>query len=880
MKLAFEQQRLPSSKKTKKWAEDQMNAICSRADEFGSDWYRMWRNYRLKNNLIDQAEYMEYCDTLGVKEAEGNKFVEPFNKTHTIIDVLKGEENAMPWSFGVVNLSPRATNDLLREKNRLYRKRVDDRLNLEISKQTELSQVLAQQEMQGAMGEGADPQQVQQQMQEINAKYDKKLKKILSPEQIEDKFADYKSVKEQTMHKLLQAVVVRNNIKWIKNQTFEDVTLAGVEAVEIKHDEFSGMPFVKQMNVLNLFFHKSTDEPFIHYGDYAGYKEEVSISTALDTYGEVLDDSQVKRLRTFNGAVFGTEASYFNEHSPSHWDNINKYEYRMNPYAVTPTAGTNNVLSEGLYATDRWRRRNEGFCVVYTAYWKSYRRIGLVKTTDEFGEPIEYFVGEEFKIPKRAVRERNTINKYTKKVETYHVWEDNNGVVLKLKWIWIPEVWKGVRINGDIHVYANPIEHAYQSLENPYKVKLPIMGFVYNNRNALSLSIMDRMMPWQKLYFIVAAKWLKLITQDKGVIMLLNTLMVDKSLTLEQSLSFAVDQGILPYNPLSKTQQVGGVVGQMKAAEMLNLSNSQQLTYYSELLNFIEQQLKLAAGISEQRLAQTSRSSNVTDNQRDMAQSMNITNAIFSAHDILWQEILQALCESLVKAVTGKSDVVRQILSDDEIALINLGMIDLDDEYSIRVGNNSKSMQTLQEMKGLSQALLQNDKASFSTLLELFTTDNVGEFKDQLKSIEAELDRRQQSMQQSQQEMQQKEMEQAKQIEEARMNHEKEIARIKGEYDIEKAKISAMAWAEDKDVDKDGKPDVLEIPEHEQRMRESNEKMINDKTKLVQEQEKINMKKQEMGIKQTKDGNDAVAKQRDLDLKKEQIKNQKNKPKS
>jgi adenine specific DNA methylase Mod len=94
--IIFEQQRLPISKKDMQWRKNNVDSACSHADEFSEEWYRMYKNYRLKNNQIDQSEYREYCDTLGLQTDEGKKFVEPFNKTHTIIDVLKGEENAMP----------------------------------------------------------------------------------------------------------------------------------------------------------------------------------------------------------------------------------------------------------------------------------------------------------------------------------------------------------------------------------------------------------------------------------------------------------------------------------------------------------------------------------------------------------------------------------------------------------------------------------------------------------------------------------------------------------------------------------------------------------------------------------------------------------------
>ena len=353
---------------------------------------------------------------------------------------------------------------------------------------------------------------------------------------------------------------------------------------------------------------------------------------------------------------------------------------------------------------------------------------------------------------------------------------------------------------------------------------------------------------------------------------------MDKKLGLKKSLAMAVDQGFLPYNPLAHTQSVG-MVNTMKAAEMVNMSNSQQLNYYTELLNFVEQQIKTAAGISEQRLAQTSKSSNVTDNQRDMAQSMNITNALFSAHELLWQEVLQSLCEKIVKAVDKKSNVVRQILSDDEIGLLDLGLITMEDEYSVRVGNNSKSMQTLHEMKALSQALLQNDKVSFSTLLDMYHTEDLPEFREHLKTMEAELDKRQQQAQAAAQKAQEDQIQSEKELEDKKMAHELKVVEMKGEYDLKKAQIAAMAWAEDKDVDKDGLPDVMEIQKYQDEVRNNNAQLSQTERKLDLEQQKLDLQKRKAGDDRSKQSMDAAAKQRDLDLKKEQIQNQKIKAK-
>jgi len=843
--IAFEQQRLPTSKKDRQWRINQVDAISSRTDEFGNDWFRIWQNYRLKNNQVNQEEFREYCDTLGLASGEGKKFVEPFNKTHTIIEVMKGEEARLPWSFGVINLSPNATNELLRDKEREYRNYLDSKLALEIEKQTAITEAIT-----GLKTKDLPPEEAEKVIEQITEEARIKEEKILNPQAIEDKYTNFKSKKEKTIHKLLKSIAVTQNLKWMKNATFEDALVAGVEAVEVCVDDHTKIPYVRQINALNLFFHKSSDSPFIQDSDYVGYKEEVAVSDVLDKYGNSLHKKDIERLKQYNSKVFGTDAKFHskNGESPSHWDNLKKYEYTAkHPLATVPSSGTTNVLSEGLYATDKSRHRYENYAVVYTVFWRSQRRAGILRYKDDYGKGVASIVEEEYPIPDRATKTSYKPDMFSK-ARTRFEWESKDGEARSLEWIWIPEIWKGVRINGDIYAKIEPYENAYQSILNPYKTKMPVHGYVYDNRNAFSVCVMDRIKPWQKLYYIIASKWLKLITQDKGVIQLLNILMMDKEVGYERSMQFAIDQGYLPYNPLAHTQGTN-VAYTTKPSERLDLSNSEQLTYYTQLLEFVENQMKTAAGVSDQRLAQTGSSTNVTDNQRDLAQSLNITNSIFAGHEMMWQEVLQTLCETAVKTLDGESGFVRQLLSDDEIALIDLNLISLEDEYSVRVGNNTRDYQTLQEAKGFAQSLIQNDKAKFSTLLELLSADNLIEFKEDLMGIEKDIDRREDQMAEQQREHEKELQDMASKEQETDRAHSLEEIKLKGEYDILGKQISALAWDPDKDRDRDGLPDVLEIEQFRNQVFNDQEKLNIERLKISQEDARLKQQAQESEMK-------------------------------
>lgn len=146
-----------------------------------------------------------------------------------------------------------------------------------------------------------------------------------------------------------------------------------------------------------------------------------------------------------------------------------------------------------------------------------------------------------------------------------------------------------------------------------------------------------------------------------------------------------------------------------------------------------------------------------------------------------------------VKSLDEKKGFFRGILNDEEFALLDLGVISLDDEYAVRVGDNSRSFKLLQEAKQLAHALVQNDKIRFSTLLDLLDVDNLSEFKDELRGIEKELEEREMQMAE-QQRQHEKEM-QEKLIAEQERSREQRMKEIdlKGQFDIEVAKLRAMS---------------------------------------------------------------------------------------
>lgn len=229
--------------------------------------------------------------------------------------------------------------------------------------------------------------------------------------------------------------------------------------------------------------------------------------------------------------------------------------------------------------------------------------------------------------------------------------------------------------------------------------------------------------------------------------------------------------------------------------------------------------------------------------------------------------MLQGLCETTTKVLHEKEGFFRGVLNDEEFALVDLGLISMDDEYAVRIGDNSRSFKLLQDAKQLAQALIQNDKINFSTFLNLLDTDNLAEFKDELKAVEKELEGREQQMQQAQQQHDKEIQEMMnKEQEETRKQRLDEI-RLKGDYDLEKAKISAMSWSEDHDINDNDVPDILEFEKLQRAAEESDANFDLQRSKLDNDTRKLDQKDKEINNNETNNAFNRKAKMEDLRLK-------------
>jgi len=369
-----------------------------------------------------------------------------------------------------------------------------------------------------------------------------------------------------------------------------------------------------------------------------------------------------------------------------------------------------------------------------------------------------------------------------------------------------------------------PKEIQFRSVDNPYDVSLGYHGIIYNATNAESISLMDRMKPFQYLYFIVMHKLKKLIAQDQGKIFHFDVSMVDPKIGLEKTLYYIKEMSIDIFNPLANAD-APGQAQRGKVTGETDWSNMQHILNYISILGAIDAQISEVAGVSRQREGQTTPTEAVSNAQSNIQMSALITEIYFQTHAKLWEKTLSSLIQVAKHVWRGQNVVKQYILDDLSLATLELSADELSDcDLGIFITDSGKEYEMFQALKGISDGLLNTNRATFSDLITLYEASSASELKESIRQSEKQtMDRESQS--------QQAEIQAAQQAQQAAQEFEL-LKQARDHAHKEKlAQIEVFKFQQDIDIDNNGIPDPLEV-----------EKFLNDKD-LKERQLKLDEKK-------------------------------------
>ena len=580
---------------------------------------------------------------------------------------------------------------------------------------------------------------------------------------------DYKDVAESSAYHSLRYLTEKLSMQNEFNKGFSDLLKSATEVHYVAVS--NGEPYSERVDPRYFAYDRSPDLEYIEDGDWAARKMILSYTEAYDRLYDKIDERKLDKLLEMSGATPG--GNKYGKDAPM-------FDYNHVEFKTVRGRGDKSFLDKNTI-------------VVYHATWKSYKKVGFVDYLDENGEVQSEIVGENYMA---------------------------TGMELSIKWDWIIEVWEGYRLGDDLYAGIAPVEYQHVSAENPNSQKLPYFGTTINEGKSL-VSILK---PLQYMYIIIWYRLELALARDKGRIFTMDITQIPKSMNIDPAkwLHYISSLGINFVNPYEEGWNIpgreGGKPSQFNQMTASDMSMTNTIGQYIEIMNKIEDMVSELSGVSAQRQGSISSNELVGNVERSVQQSSYITEYIFWAHNQVKKNGLRALVNTAKEAWRDSSKThLQYILNDASRAFITLSDDFFYEDFDIFISDSTKDSQDLQMIKSLYQPAMQNG-ASILDIAEIMTLDNISEIKTKLKQIEkrrAEMEQQAADAENQRQAQLIQLQNQAKAEELAIRQAELELDKYKIDADnnakIAVAEIGAYKYQENIDQDGDGMPDPIEI---------------------------------------------------------------------
>jgi hypothetical protein len=438
-----------------------------------------------------------------------------------------------------------------------------------------------------------------------------------------------------------------------------------------------------------------------------------------------------------------------------------------------------------------------------------------------------------------------------------------------LEWGWINQWYQGIKIGPDIY-HIKP----YNLL--PY---CPIIGQVFEVKNTEAKSLVDMMKPFQVLYNVCMNQLYKLLEKEVGKVQLMSIrhIPIPKDGDAQDALDIwemeARNRGVVFVDDSPENLKSPSSFNQYTS---LDLTRTQEIQARYTLAQQLKNECWELIGMSRQRLGSVSASESATGTNTAIAQSYAQTEPLFVAHEYVMGQLYQSIIDAALYVESSKpQSTISYVTSEGESAFVSVNGSDLRfRDLKIFLTNRPEDKQMFNEIRGLSQAVLQNG-GSLHDIIELYSTNSMRQMKKVFKTLksrqeELEVTKLQQQQQQLNQQQQQAEAQlqllQQQQTEKiANENYQAELDRI-NKKEIALIAAEAKNMGPLSDTDTSGVPDVLEIDklaaEQSKATRDYQGKMAEIQSKNKLATDKLAIEKEKLQVARENQANDlAIAKE-------------------
>lgn len=852
---------LPQDEKTDQWAKDNLDWLeMEGIQQIRRHVLRMQKNYNLAEGIIDRSDYIvdeqnDYSELVELltRDNETPYELKFYPIVPNIIRTLLGEFAKRTSKVMFRATDDESYNEMLEEK----RKMVEDVL-LEKARQKQLLKMVQ-------MGMQLDSDEA---------------KAALAPDQlktlpeIEEFFKkDYQSMQERWANIQHRVDEERFSFSELELTAFKDMLVTDREFWHFRmmDDDYD----VELWDPRFTFYHKSPRTRYISQGNYAGKIELMTIPDVIDLYGYLMTEDQMKSLES----IYPVHSGLYNvpgvQNDGSFYDGSRSKEWNTN----FPSLGMRQYLGkEGRRklggdiieqilkeSGDPFDYDSDSMVRVTTTYWKSQRRVGHLTKINEDGQTIQRVVTEDYQITDKPVYNNSVTKGKTK--ETLSFGEH-------IDWIWINDVWGGVKIGPNRTSWAGfqdgPFEPVYLGVDanepsrvrfqfkgdnSLYGCKLPVEGRVYSDRNTRSTSLVDLTKPFQIQYNLVNNQIGDILVDELGTVIVLDQNALPRhSLGEDWGKNNLAKAYVAMKNfqmlPLDTTITNTENPLNFNHWQVLNLEQTNRLMGKVNLANYFREQTFEVIGITAQRRGQVISQQTATGVEQSMNASYAQTEIYFIQHsDHLMPRVHQMRSDLAQYYNSNKSSIRLQYMTslDEKVNFELFGSDLLLRDLNIYCSTNVNHREIMRQLRGL--AMSNNTTgASIYDLGNIIKADSIAELELVMKGIEDKMDARRQEEMQQQQAMEQQRTQGQQQMQQADMQFKTDEAEKDRRKDVLIAEIRASGYGAGMDINQNQQSDYLDSIEQIRKQQEYQDLM---NLKREQQVTKTNLSRDQMDVKRS-----------------------------
>jgi len=761
---------LSKKEKNEEWAAWNLDWIeWQGLKQLGRNSRRLMKNYKLAKGIIDKSDYIvetdnDYRDIVEILTKEDQSALELkfYPIIPNVINVLVAEFAKRSTKLTYHAVDEYSYNEMMEQK----RSMVEETLLSDA--QVKLTAALLEQ--------GLDPESEEGQQ----ALSPDNLKSLPEIEQFFKK--DYRSMIEEWASHQHKVDVERFKMDELEERGFRDMLITDREFWHFRmmEDDYE----VELWNPAITFYHKSPDSRYISQSNWVGKTDMMTAADVIDRYGYIMTEEQLASLEAiypvksagYNIGGLQNDGSFYDGTKSHEWNtNMPSLAYRQYTSAMGGSVIDNgDIISDILMESEDYQDQGTAFLLrVSTVYWKSQRKIGHLTSVTENGEVINEIVSEVYTIVNNPIYDNRLFKNKNK---------DNLLFGDHIDWIWINEVWGGVKIGPNIPSFwgmNNPggfsplyigvdknkmgsLRFQFKGDSTLYGCKLPVEGAVFSDRNTKSTALLDLMKPFQIGYNIVNNQIADILVDELGTI-----IMLDQNTLPRHSLGEDWGKGNLAkaYVAMKDFQMLPldtSITNTENALnfnhfQKLDLSQTERLMSRINIANYFKQQAYEVIGVNPQRMGQQLSQMTATSVEQAASASYAQTEVFFIQHcDYLMPRVHQMRTDlaqyynstkpsARLTYITGADEKVNFEINGTDLLMRDLNI------FCTTTANHRAILEQLKQMA------IQNNTtgASIYDLGKIVQSDSIAELNKVLKSSEQKQQQEQQQQQQQAQQLQQ-----------------------------------------------------------------------------------------------------------------------------